>query len=315
MNRLGNVVFGTDVIVGEKPDIGTFFWDYRAQKVTAVALKGMPAVDSRTFEQGANTSASINNFNDIAFAPLIKNAAGQAKQGVFLLGRDGKLQPIALPDQARPGGGTFASAGCPYINDAGRITFSGRQAGEPAPSGWVWEKGTITPVAVIGSDAPGGGKLAGVDGVVVNNKNQSVLADAQVNDLKGPFSLYRFAEGQLDPVAVLGQAMPGGGTFKSVQTDRRGISVSNDAGQHAFLAILADGSTAAYRVDADGKLALLLKSGTTTDLGQITNVGVGDSPAKPEGIGVGFNNNGQLAVSVRINGGVTTLVLLTPAAP
>ena len=189
MNQLGNVVFGADVVVGGQPDIGTFYWDYKAQKLTAVALRGMPAVDNRVFEQGANTSAAINNENDIAFSPTIKNAAGQPKQGV-LPGPDGKLQPIVLPDQARPGGGTFASAGCPYINDAGLIGFAGRQAGEKGPSSWVWDKGTISPVAVLGSDAPGGGKIGGSDGALVNNKNQSLLADVQVNDPTGPNALY-----------------------------------------------------------------------------------------------------------------------------
>lgn len=308
MNQLGNVVFGADVLVGGKPDIGTFFWDSKAQIVTAVALRGMPAVDNRVFAQGANSSAAINNENDIAFSPLINNAAGEPKQGVFLLGRDGKLQPIALPDQDRPGGGKFASAGCPYLNDAGVIGFAGRQAGEKGPSSWVWDKGTISPVAVLGSDAPGGGKIGGSDGALVNNKNQSLLADVQVNDPTGPNALYRDTASGLAALIVPGTKMPDGGTFQSIPVNREGISTANDAGQHAFLATLADGSTAAYLLDADGKITLVLKS---SDLGPNSSVGQGHGRS----IGVGLNNRGQVALTVQIAGGPDTLVVLTPAAP
>jgi hypothetical protein len=242
---------------------------------------------------------------------MIKNAAGQPKQGVFLLGRDAKLQPIALPDPARPGGGAFASAGCPYINDAGVIGFAGRQAGEKGPSSWVWDKGTISPVAVLGSDAPGGGRIGGSGGALVNNKNHTLLADVQVNDLTAPNALYRYTANGLAPLVVPGTKMPDGGTFQSIPVNREGISVANDAGQHAFLATIAGGSTAAYLLDADGTVTPILKSGDTTELGSITSVGQGHGRS----IGIGLNNKGQVSLTVQIAGGPDTLVLLTPAAP
>src|SRR2546422_67111 len=87
-----------------------------------------------------------------------------------------------------------------------------------------------------------------------------------------------------------------------------GVSAANEAGEHAFLAILEDNSTAAYRMDAAGKLSLILKSGTTTDLGTITQVGSGD--AAPN-----LNSKGQVALTVQLDGGNDTLALLTPTAP
>src|SRR5262249_52351925 len=169
-------------------------------------------------------------------------------------------------------------------------------------------------VALRGADRPDGGKIGSSAGALPNNKNQSLLVHVQVATEKGDHALYRFTEGQLTQIAVPGQSMPGGGILKTVQGGREGISAANEAGQHAFLALLTDGSTAAYRVDPDGALSLLLKSGTPTSLGTITNVGVGDGTdvEKPEGMGIGFNSKGQIAVNVKIDDGVTTLILLTP---
>ena len=59
---------------------------------------------------------------------------------------------------------------------------------------------------------------------------------------------------------VIGQDMPGGGRLKQPFEP----FAINDAGQFAFRATLADGSTAAYRLDTDGTLSLILKSGTNS---------------------------------------------------
>ncbi len=115
--------------------------------------------------------------------------------------------------------------------------------------------------------------------------------------------------------------MSGGGTFKALQFGpgegvlRRGgfangVSFANEAGEYAFLARLQDDSTAAYRLDPEGQPTLILKSGTATDLGTITNVGGAGSS-----FGIGLNSKGQVAMTVRVNDGADTVVLLTPIAP
>jgi hypothetical protein len=309
MNQLGNVVFAADLTVGDNTSIGTFLWDFKAQQATTVALKGMPAVNNLTFEQGGGFAPGINNSNEIALVAQVKNAEGKAQDGVFFLGRDGKLLPVALPDQELPGGGKILHAFLPSINDTGVIAFPVRRQGDNADSGYLWEKGTITQVAVIDTDLPGGGKLAYLNGIRVNNKNRNVLVVGRLDDpAGGPDALYLFADGKLRPVAVPGQEMPGGGKFKSLQTFVIGTSFPNDAGQHAILAALEDGASAACLMDAEGKLSLILKSGTTTPLGTITNVGQGGGGST----GIGFNNKGQVALTVKIDDGLDTIVLLTP---
>jgi hypothetical protein len=187
--------------------------------------------------------------------------------------------------------------------------------GAEMESAYLWENGTLTPLALVGQNAPGGGKIATVWGALVNNKNRSVVIAARLNNSKGPDGLYRFADGKLTPVVVPGQALPDGGKFKTLQGEREGIGFANELGQHPFLATLADQSSALYRLEPDGQLTPILKSGAVTDLGKITHVGVLVPPKEPEGVGVGLNASGQAAVTVRINGGVTTVVLLTPSSP
>jgi hypothetical protein len=100
--------------------------------------------------------------------------------------------------------------------------------------------------------------------------------------------------------------MPGGG-----QLDQYfGPFAVNDAGQFAFPATLADGSSAAYLLDTDGTLSLILKSGTATALGTISAVGPSSGSS-----GIGLNSKGQVALPVQIDTGPATLVLLTPTAP
>jgi hypothetical protein len=65
-------------------------------------------------------------------------------------------------------------------------------------------------------------------------------------------------------------------------------------------------------MEADGTLSLILKSGQTTELGQIQRVGNGTSARSK---GIGLNSKGQVALIVEVAGGPETLVLLTPTAP
>jgi hypothetical protein len=107
--------------------------------------------------------------------------------------------------------------------------------------------------------------------------------------------------------------MPGGGFSKGLQeiglAGASALSPANAAGQHAFLASLQDGSSAAYRVDETGGISLILKSGMTTELGAINEVGA------PFGGGIGINAKGQIVLPVQIDDGRVSVALLTPTTP
>jgi prepilin-type processing-associated H-X9-DG protein len=84
---------------------------------------------------------------------------------------------------------------------------------------------------------------------------------------------------------------------------------------------LEDGSQAIYRVDADGRLSLVLGEGDVIGgsasglSGQVAHLGAWEGPQGREYRGVSLNNKGQVALPVQTAGGVPTVVLLTPTAP
>jgi hypothetical protein len=312
-------VFNSSITIGGKTFYGIFLWNSKEQTVTTVAVKGMPAVDNLTFGEALGYGfPMINNRDEIAFDGEVKEVAGKPAPGVFVSGPDGKLMPIALPDQELPGGQKVLWALSPSIDDAGRVAFLATSQSGGRASAYLWEQGTISPVAIIGADAPGGGQFESVTAARLNNKNRNVLVVARLQR-KPDYGLYLFAEGTLRSVAVRGQPMPGGGTFRTLlarDEDAKAFELSeaNALGHHAFVAVLEDGSTAAYRMEPDGTLSLILKRGQSTELGQIQRIGRGPNPAtSPKGIGL--NSKGQVALTVKVAGRPDTLVLLTPTVP
>jgi hypothetical protein len=281
----------------------------------------MSAVNDLMFTQAGGQSPVINNRDEIALVAAVKGPTGPAGAALFFRSPDGKLQPVLVPGQALPGGGKVSNDPnlqlSPSLNDAGVVAFLARRQGEPQNSAFLWEGGNITPALPIGSPAPGGGKITSVSSVFVNNKNRSVLLTAGV-DGSHHHGVYLLKDGTLTPVAVPGQELPGGGKLQTVQAVYSGpadvcygVSAANEAGQHVFLATLEDKSTAAYLVDTDGSLSLVLKSGAVTDLGTVTSIG--EAASGTGSFGVGVNSQGQVVVSARVDHGAPTLVLLTPA--
>jgi hypothetical protein len=325
MNTQGNIAFTADV--NQTRNAGTFFWDARTQTLTPVALKGMPAVNNLTFATGGtDCGPAINNSDEIAFSASVMNSASQAKPGVFLLNRERQLQPVVLPDQMLPGGGQIDFACVSSLNDASVVAFQARRKGESMARAYVWDKGNIGPVVPDGATVPGGERLEAWR-IFVNNTNRNILVAGRTEFHSPTTGLYLVADGKIKPVAVMGQEMPGGGLLEGLQGDSpvvvgnagldfndSGVSPANDRGQHAFLTVLQDGSSAAYLMDADGKVSLILKSGMTTELGVVKSVGE-TQQASMGGIishGIGLNNKGQVAFTATIGDRPPTLVLLTP---
>jgi hypothetical protein len=315
MNQLGNIVF-VAAKAGTIP-FGTFLWDEQAKTLTAVALTGMPATGNLTFANGGGFAPVINNVGDIAFPAAVLNAAGKPSDGLFFRGRDGKLEAVALPDQALPGGVKVGRAFRPSINDAGGVAFlsspsAGSGVAVSSPRGaFLWSQGSTTPLAVPGTDAPGGGQFKSVGRAWLNDANPTVLLAASMKGDSGPWGLYRFAGGTITPLVLPGQEMPGGGQVKQLFLNL--VSPANEAGQHVFEAILADDSQGAYRLDVDGKLSLILKSGMTTDLGPFTRFA--DPNGSNVSVGISLNNKGQIAMVIENGSSPDTVVLLTPTTP
>jgi hypothetical protein len=308
MNQGGSVAFsGLLVQMGDTGAGGTFLWGPVSDKVTPVAVPGMPSIGAQRFEWAAGPAPAINDSGEVAFVAMVKNAAGRGFYGVFHHGTDNQLTPIAVPDQMLADGQKIVTAYQPSLRDDGTLALLIQRQGDARENPYLWQQGAFTPVPVAGVRQIGK-LLIGFDGVWVNDRNRNVLLAAQLHALSGHYSgLYLIADGQTIPVAVPGQTMPGGGRMYSVQA--HGVSVANAAGQHAFLASLDGGVTAAYLMQADGTLSLILKSGMVSSLGKITSIGQGTG----ESWGIGLNGRGQVALTVSLANGPDRLVLL-PAA-
>jgi hypothetical protein len=309
MNGRGDSVFQAVKLPGTS-GIGVFLHDYQTGKTTPVLLPGMPATGNLTFTDQLVSSVAINNRDEIALPNGVKETGRPSGFGLFFRTPDGALQPILVPGQALPDGRKHGAPVFPSITDAGAVAFLVVRSGDSYWSAYQWEKGNFSPLVTVGMAAPGGGKIAAVSSVRLNSQNTSALISARVTGKAG-HGLYRLAGGTLTPVAVPGQAMPGGGKFKSIayifSELTYSVSAATESGQHAFVATLDDNSTAVYRADPDGTLALVLRSGATTTLGKIIGFGQYSPPA--------MNSKGQVVVSAELDGGPDTLLLLTPVTP
>ncbi len=303
MNRRGDITFSLLDQQGEQR-AGTYLWDFAARQVKSIAQPGLPIVRDQVLSNGGGPSPALNNRGEIALVGGVKNAAGDSETGIFLRGADEKLTPVVLPDQSLPDGQLLLAATDPSLNEAGAIAFLATRKGATGASAYLWEKGEMTPVAQVGEEVAPKTKLAAVWSVRANNHDRGVLVEASVKSVTGAHGLYRWANGKLTAVAIPGQVLDDGETLARVAG---GISAANDAGQHVFLATLASHATAAYLLDADGRISTVVKSSARTDLHAISRVGEAGT------FGVGLNNHGEVALPVRFSGITgSTLVLLTP---
>jgi hypothetical protein len=325
INAHGSLVFASMVTIGSATSWGVFRWEPKARKIAPVALPQMPATSGLTFARsGKPEFPAINNQDEVAFSLFVEDAAGKAQMAAFFLGADGKLLPIALPGQALPGGATMQSfAGDLSLNDAGMVAFRARRQGDrSAASAYVWEKGTITPVAVVGQAAPGGGTITRVSGVWTGNKDRSLLVAAVLSTNGGRVGLYRFVDGLLTPLVTPGQQVTTGVTIQSIPEHDtptgviavwNNVSRPNEAGQYLFIGPLEGGGFGIFRLEpgapeaGGGKVSLVLRIPGTTVLGEVTGLPAVHQPC--------LNSRGQVIVPVRIDGRPETVVLLTPQTP
>ena len=272
MNGKGNIPFlprGPDVIGGTstltfRTYLGAFLWDATTRQSSTLALPSTPVAGDLTIVgNGGNglARAAINNSDEVAFPSVMRNAAGRLLgQGIYLRGRTAPSSPSRC--RASRGAMEWRSSTriTPRSTMRPEVGLLARRPGDTRPSGYVWESGSLTPVAVVGS-LPDGGTIAEVAGVWVNNKNRNVLVEVVLNHLDtGPHALYLWVNGTLAPVVVPGQPMPGSGRFTSLQGFGRpwgstSVSFANDLGQHAFFGRVLEGNKSRWA-------AFLLNSAT-----------------------------------------------------
>lgn len=326
-NGRGSVVFTATTTYGGSP-WGTFRWDPTTGHTTTLATKGMPAPGHLTFALPGGFAPAINSSDEVALIGWVKDANNKAGYGLFRLGRDGVMELVARPHESldpwEPEGGGKISLdqnARPSINDMGAIAFLAHPDGTSRRNAYLWEHGSVTPLLKVGDPGPNGSKITAIAGVFLNSRNHDALVVATTDQKSSNrFGLYRVRNGKTEPVAAPGDTLPGGGNLQTIQYQYPpnqentppfvAVSEANSLGQFAFQAVLEDGSQAAYRMDTNGSLALILNGGAPARPVHI--MAVARRLTFVPGSRPSINRRGQIALSGRYEGGSDTVMLMTP---
>jgi hypothetical protein len=234
--------------------------------LAAVVVAGDAAPGGGTFTSFGR-QPSIGDAGTVAFAAT---AGGQP--GLFFWSA-GALSRIARAGDPAPCGGIFARFGAagrgPVVNAAGEVVFQAQVTGG-GEGVFRFASGAIAPVACAGDPTPIGGTFQRLGTRPAINNAGEVAFQAEVA-LPGATAQGLFLSSAvlcpprgLCPVAVAGDAAPGGDTFRSFA--RNGVPGFNDATMIVFHADLADGTDAAF-LFAAGELTRIAHAGEPCSLG------------------------------------------------
>ncbi len=232
----------------------------------AIAFVGDPVPGGGIFVN--DFEPVLNNMGDVAFTADLSDDG----EGIFLV-RDGGLTEVVRHGQAAPGGGVFSVAqlGNIGLNSRGDLGFAFSleplKLSPPLYNGGVYRFSAARPVlqAVMTpgvTKAPSGDTFVGTDFNTGLNGRGDLVFVGSVNTASGVTrGVYVGNEtGAITPVAIHGDAVPGGGTL------REAVSPAiNDAGDVAFGGTLSTDSSGAFQV--------FVRRASTGRLEQITAAG------------------------------------------
>ena len=245
--------------------------------LTAIALQGQSAIGAGggTFFNFPATPV-LNDAGQTAFRASI--TGGTSSSGVYRSSSSGAsaLTAIALQGQSAAGAstGTFAGfVGTPVLNNAGQTVFKANIGGGTSTEGiYRGSSGSeLTAIALEGQGATGAGAgtFSNVGSPALNNAGQTAFR-ATINGGSSTAGIYRSSSGSaLTAIALQGQSATGagGGTFSDFVGS---ATVLNDAGQTAFYASIAGGTSTSgiYRSSSGSALtAIALQGQSATGAG------------------------------------------------
>jgi hypothetical protein len=206
--------------------------------------------------------------------------------GLFMNAR-GKITSV-LPDGTVASNGVAVSANYPVINSRGDFAFLNE-----SPQGlYLDSKGEITPIAVAGQAAPGGGTFSVFTQYAMNRSDQVAFIAFLLPSGEG---LYLASGGTITKIIATGDTFADGSTFSFPD----GVSI-NDSGRVAFGGVNNNGS--------EKYEGLFLYSGGQYNVIQSTGTTMPDGSTMFYPLDVSMNNAGQIAFGTSTSSGLGTYI-------
>jgi len=269
----GDIVYGGD---------GGLFYSPAGGSLSLLGVFGDRAPGGGRFS--FSWSSALSPSGELIFRGEV---AGKSTSGIFL-SSSGKITPL-LPDGTLASNGAAVKAQFPVVNGAGDFAFTNTGTSSGL---YLYSKGIVTPVAVQGQPAPGGGNFLNVSQYGINNSDQIAFIAFLST---GGMGAYVASGGSVTKILAAGDVFPDGSTFGFPN----GISI-NDAGQVAFGGVNNQGSQPyeGLFLYSGGQYSIVLPSGTLLPDGSNLFYVMATS----------INNAGQIAIGCNTNGGVGTYV-------
>jgi energy-coupling factor transporter ATP-binding protein EcfA2 len=193
----------------------------RARLATLRRVRQRAARDRRAGRGGAfdrfdvaaqPVAAPVNADGRIAFYASVVRA--DAREGIFLAAGS-RIVKVATRGDAVPGGGTlseFAKHPLPALSDSDTITF-GAHLGTGTRAEGVFLANPVAgteQVAVVGDEAPGGGRFAGFGPWPTIGANGTVAFMTALDEGPAPLGLYSTSESGVSRIAAIGDRLPDG---------------------------------------------------------------------------------------------------------
>ena len=256
----GRIVYGADG--------GLFFYPGHAP-ASLFGEFGNPAPGGGKFTE--SWSSSLSPTGEVVFRGEV---SAPGKGGLFQ--KSGSVISSLIPDGTIASDGQALTPQYPAINSFGDFVFINATGSN---SLYLYSKGLISPIAVHGQAAPGGGTFDLISQYAINQSDQvafiSYLSPSGVG-------IYLASGGTITKILATGDVFPDGSTFSFPN----GVSM-NDSGQIAFGGVNNNGATAysGLFLYSSGAYKAILPAGTTLPDGSFLNAVTLTS----------MNNAGQIA--------------------
>jgi len=168
---------------------------------------------------------------------------------------------VVAPGDPAPGGGYFVSMTMPLVNELEDVAFLAAVS-LPGRSGvFIWSKGSVSPIAQTGDQAPGGGTFVSFLEVALKGAGEGltlglIATTLQTSGIQD--GLFLFSQGVLQRLVSQGDLAPRGGTFTNLYY--LSVNLSGQVGFYAYVNLLQFIS-GIFLVQPDGSITEVARAG------------------------------------------------------